>query len=71
MHLALALGPVYCRSVRQGMNCGHDEVPDNGTLCIIAFVSKSLSSTEVQYNIEREALGVLYEPKKISSLLLC
>ena len=32
--------------VRDGMNYGHDEVPDNATLCPIAFANKSLSSTE-------------------------
>ena len=32
--------------VREGMNCGHDEVSDNVTLCPFAFASKSLISVE-------------------------
>ena len=32
--------------VREGMNCGHDEVPDNLTLHPITFYSKCLMSTE-------------------------
>ena len=28
--------------VRDGMDCGHDKVPDNTTLCQIAFNIKSL-----------------------------
>ena len=27
--------------VRNGMNCQHDEVPDNATLCPIVFASKT------------------------------
>ena len=47
--------------VREGMNCGLEEVPDNVTLCPIAFVSKHLSSTEWWYsNIEWKALGILH-----------
>ena len=30
--------------VRDVMNCGHDEVPDNALLCPTAFASKSLLS---------------------------
>ena len=32
--------------VSAGMNCGHDEIPDNVVLWPIAFVSKSFSSVE-------------------------
>ena len=47
------------------MNCGHDEVPDNTTLCPIAFASKSLSSIEQCYsNIEHEDLGVPHRLEK-------
>ena len=27
--------------VREGMNCGHDEVPDNASVCQITFASKA------------------------------
>ena len=51
--------------VREGMNCGCDEVPDNVTLCPITFASKSLLNAEQWYsNIEWEALGILYGLKK-------
>ena len=47
--------------IRESMNCGHDEVLDNATLCLIAFACKSLSSMQWWYsNIEREALGILH-----------
>ena len=43
------------------MNCGYDEIPDNGTLCSIAFVSKSLLIDDLCYsNMEWEALGILH-----------
>ena len=43
-----------------------DKIPNNATVCLIAFASKSLSSTEWQYsNIEQEALGILHWPNKI------
>ena len=32
--------------VKNGTNCAHDKVPDNATLCPIAFISKSLLSTK-------------------------
>ena len=32
--------------VRVGMNCRHDEVPDNATLYLIAFTNKSLLNNE-------------------------
>ena len=32
--------------VRDSMNCGHDKMPDNATLCPTAFASKNLSCTE-------------------------
>ena len=35
--------------VRDGMNCRHNKVPDNVTLCPTAFTSKSLLSTKWQY----------------------
>ena len=36
--------------VRHAMNCGHDEVPDNATLCPIVFASKYPLSTEWYYS---------------------
>ena len=45
--------------------CQKDIVPDNTTLCPIAFASKSLTGAECWYsNIEREALGILHGLKK-------
>ena len=42
------------------MNCGHDKVPNNVTLCPIKFASKCLLSAELQYSkSEWEALGIL------------
>ena len=32
--------------VRDGMNCWHDETPDNAILCLTAFARKSLPSVE-------------------------
>ena len=51
--------------VNEGMNCGHDQVPDNATLPPVAFASKSLSSSESQFsNIEWEAHGILHGLEK-------
>ena len=51
--------------VRNGINCGCDEVSDNTTLHPVAFTSKSLFSAEWCYsNKEREALGILYSLEK-------
>ena len=36
---------------RNGINCGHDEVPDNVIMCSTAFASKFLSSAEWYYTI--------------------
>ena len=36
--------------VRKGMNCGHEKVPNNVALHLIAFFSKSLSSAGWWYN---------------------
>ena len=50
--------------VRDGMN--NERIPDNASLCPIAFTSKSLSNTEQHYNnIEQEALG------EVPPLLFC
>ena len=47
--------------VRHGMNCGHDEVPENTILHLTAFAITSLSSTEKHYrNIKCKALGILH-----------
>ena len=46
--------------IRDGMNYPQDEAPNNNILTQIAFASKSLSSTERRYNIERKAWGVLH-----------
>ena len=47
--------------VRDDMNCGHDEMPDNETLHPIAFPSKSLSHADWHYrNIEHEVLDILH-----------
>ena len=32
--------------LRDGMNCGHDEVPDSVTLCLTVFARKSLLSAK-------------------------
>ena len=45
----------------RGMNCGHDEVPDNATLHLIAFASKSLLIAECGHsNFKWEALSILH-----------
>ena len=45
--------------------CQKDRAPDNVILCPIAFASKSLTGMEIGYsNIEREALGILYNLEK-------
>ena len=46
--------------VKDGMNCGHNEKPDNAILQLIAFASKRLLSAEWHSsNIECEGLGIL------------
>ena len=51
--------------MQEAINCSHDQFPDNMALYPNAFASKSLSCREWEYsNIEREALGILHEPKK-------
>ena len=50
---------------RNGISYQRDKAADNSILRPIAFVSKSLSSTELRYsNIEREALGILHRMEK-------
>ena len=45
--------------VREGMNCGCGEGPDNVVLCLIVFASKCSSSAEWWYNsIKWEGLGI-------------
>ena len=52
---------------RSNTSCPMDEAPDNSLLRLIAFVSKSLSGAVKRYSkIEREALRILYRPKKIN-----
>ena len=47
--------------LRDNMNCPKDTVPDNTTLCPIAFASKSLTGAEQRYsNIKCKALGILH-----------
>ena len=47
--------------VSNGMNCGHDKIPDNAILCPIAFASKSLSSVEWHYsNTECKAFRIIH-----------
>ena len=49
--------------VRDGMNCGHDEIPDYAMLWPVAFMRKSLSSANWNYsNIECKAHGILNGP---------
>ena len=43
--LGVNLG-VRLLQVRDGMNCGHDEVPDNATLCPMVLSTKRVSSAE-------------------------
>ena len=46
--------------IREGMNCGHDDVPDNVTLHPILPANRSLLGAEWQYsNIKWEAFGIL------------
>ena len=53
--------------VRDGMNYGHDEVPDNATLQQIAFTSKSLLRTEWYYSsVECEALWFLHRLERMN-----
>ena len=50
---------------RHGTSCPRDKAPDNSILRPIAFVGKSLSSTEKRYShIERVALGILHGLEK-------
>ena len=52
--------------VKDGMNCGHDKVPDNASLCPIAFASKGLWHTEQHHsNIECEVLGIIHGLEKV------
>ena len=47
--------------LREGMNCGLDEVLNNVTLCSIAFSSKCLSCAEWwYYKIIGEPFGILH-----------
>ena len=47
--------------VRDGMNSGHDKVPDNVILCPITFTSKTLSCVEQCYsNTEHDAMEILH-----------
>ena len=51
--------------IRDGMTCGHDEIPDNAILHLTEFTSKSISSAEQFYNnLECEALGILHRLEK-------
>ena len=51
--------------VRDSMNCGHGEIPDNAILSPIAFTSKSLSCVQQCYsNIECKVLGILHGIEK-------
>ena len=53
--VGLGAGLLY---VKEEMNCGHDEVPDNVTLNPITFAIKCLSSAEWWYsNIKWEPLA--------------
>ena len=47
--------------LKDGMSCGHDEVPDNAVLWPITYTRKSLSSLEWHYsNIKCMALRILH-----------
>ena len=49
------------------MKCTCDAVPDNETLHLISYESRSLLSTDLHYsNIECEALGILHRLEKYS-----
>ena len=62
--LGVNLGTTLLK-VKDGMNCGHDEVPDNTTLHPTAFASKTLSHAEWHYsNIQHEALEILHGLEK-------
>ena len=51
--------------VRESMICGCDEIPDDATLCPIAFTGKGLSNAEWCYsNVESEGLGTLHALEK-------
>ena len=50
----------WIMQVREDMIGEHGKLPDNVTLCLNAFASKSFASPEWQYsNTEQEALGIL------------
>ena len=52
--------------IRDGMNCGCDELPDNAAMCPVAFASKSLSSTVWHYsNKGQESLRIWHGLRKI------
>ena len=51
--------------VKGSLNCGHDKIPDNVIMWLIAFASKSLSSVEQHLsNTEHEAVGILHALEK-------
>ena len=57
--------------VIEGINCEHDEIPDNATLCPATFASKRLSSAEWQYsNKQWETLAKLHVPKYVITTVL-
>ena len=47
--ISLGVGLLH---LRDGMNCGLNKILNNTALCLIAFVNKSLSSTQWYSNIE-------------------
>ena len=50
---------------RSNISCLRDEVMNNGILSPIAFSNRCLTGPEQRYsNIEREALGILYDLEK-------
>ena len=69
--LYLKMDRVGLLQVRGGMNCGHDEVPDNAILLLTVLANKGLSSVEWWYsNIEWEALGILHGLKSFITTVL-
>ena len=47
--------------VTDGMDCRHDNIPNNAKLCLITFTSKNLSRMEWYYNnIEHKAHRILH-----------
>ena len=61
MHLELNSALLQTRS---GTSCPREKAADNSILWPTAFASKSLSSAERRYNIEREVLGILHGLEK-------